>query len=86
LKDCLTFNIKKALQARGGFNEVLSRGADKRQIEIEIQFRLSIASVERLVTYHLTIVEKNRQPVVKREILRYKRGSYGSPFHFSISL
>ncbi len=82
LKDCLTYNIKKALQGRGGFNEVLSRGADKRQIEIEIQFRLDIAGTERLVTYHLSIEEKDRQPVVKREILRYKRGAHGSPYHF----
>jgi len=82
LKDCLTYNIKKALQGRGGFNEVLSRGTETRQIEIEIQFRMEIAGTERLVTYHLTIEEKNRQPVVKREILRYKRGAYGSPYHF----
>lgn len=82
LKDCLTYNIKKALQGRGGFNEVLSRDAETRQIEIEIQFRLEIAGVERLVTYHLCIEEENRQPVVKREILRYKRGAYGSPYHF----
>ena len=82
LKDCLTYNIKKALQGRGGFNEVLSRGAETRQIEIEIQFRLDIAGTERLVTYHLCIEEKDLQPVVTREILRYKRGAYGSPYHF----
>jgi len=82
LKDCLTYNIKKALQGRGGFNEVLSRDAETRQIEIEVQFRLNISDTERLVTYHLCIEEKDRQPVVKREILRYKRGVYGSPYHF----
>lgn len=82
LKDCLTYNIKKALQGRGGFNEVLSRGAETPQIVIEIQFRLDIAGTERLVTYHLCIEEKDRKPVVKREILRYKRGAYGSPYHF----
>ncbi|MCF6355471.1 MAG: AAA family ATPase [Candidatus Polarisedimenticolaceae bacterium] len=82
LKDCLTYNIRKALQGRGGFNEVLSRGAEVRQIEIEIQFRLDIAGTERLVTYQLCIGESNGQPVVKREILRYKRGAYGSPYHF----
>ena len=82
LKDCLTYNIRKALQGRGGFGEVLSRGAEARQIEIEIQFRQEIAGTERLVTYHLCIEEIDRQPVVKREILRYKRGAYGSPYHF----
>ncbi len=26
LKDCLTYNVTKALQARGGYEEVISRG------------------------------------------------------------
>lgn len=82
LKDCLTYNIKKALQGRGGFSEVLSRGAEDRELEIEVQFRQEIAGAERLVTYHLCIEERDRQPVVKREVLRYKRGAYGSPYHF----
>lgn len=83
LKDCLTFNVKQALQVRGGFREVLSRGvADRESIELEIKFRMDIANVERLVTYLIEIGLENRQVVVRREVLRYKRGRYGSPYHF----
>jgi predicted ATPase len=43
---------------------------------------MNILGTERLVTYLLTIGQENNRPVVKREILRYKRGEYGSPYHF----
>lgn len=83
LKDCLTFNVNRALQGRGGFREVLSRGAkDTETIELEIKFRMEIAGIERLVTYLIEIGMDNKQLVVQREILRYKRGRYGSPYHF----
>ena len=83
LKDCLTFNVRQALQSRGGFREVLARGAPKGEcIELEIKFRLDIADVDRLVTYWLIIGEEKNRPVVVREVLRYKRGRHGSPFHF----
>lgn len=83
LKDCLTFNVRQALQARGGFQEVVSRHVNPDEsIEIELCFRMEIAGVERLVTYLLRIGLDERKPVVRREVLRYKRGRYGSPFHF----
>lgn len=83
LKDCLIHNVRTALQGRGGFREMLSRGVDLAEgIEIEIKFRLEIAGVERLVTYFVHIGEGNGRPVVLHEVLRYKRGRYGSPFHF----
>ncbi|QJR23030.1 hypothetical protein BREVNS_2280 [Brevinematales bacterium NS] len=86
LKDCLTYNVTKALQARGGYEEVISRGKknnkEKSNIVIELQYRMEITGKERLVTYHLEIGLVNNKPCVKREILRYKRGAYGSPFHF----
>lgn len=81
LKDALTNNVRRALQARGGFNEVVSRGHESEDIIIELKYRIPIAGVERLVTYHLCIGNPD-QPTVKREILRYKRGAYGSPYHF----
>ncbi len=81
LSDALNNNIRTALQKRGGFREVMSRG-ESGSIEIEIQFRLEIAHVPRLVTYHLEIGESGGRPYVAREILRYKRGRYGSPYHF----
>ncbi|MDM7483508.1 MAG: AAA family ATPase [Halomonas sp.] len=83
LKDCLTFNVKQALQVRGGFKEVLSRGIDSNEsIELEIKFRMDIAGVERLISYLIEIGMENRQVTVRREVLRYKRGRYGSPYHF----
>lgn len=35
-----------------------------------------------MVTYLLEIGEEGGRPFVNREILRYKRGRYGSPYHF----
>lgn len=81
LSDALKNNVKQALNKRGGFKEVISRGQTG-LIEIELQFRIKIVNKERLVTYHLAIGEENGQPFIEREILRYKRGSYGSPYHF----
>ena len=83
LKDCLSYNVKTAFQSRGGFHEVVSRGYENQSIEIEIQFRTLINKADRLVTYLLEIaLDEFKRPVVEREILRYKRGAYGSPFHF----
>lgn len=85
LKNCLAKNVRSALNIEGGRNglrEVLSRGSLE-DLEIEIQFRLEIAGVKRLVTYRLVIGDHPQKGViVKREILRYKRGRHGSPFHF----
>ena len=82
LKDCLTYNVTRALQARGGFQEVVSRGHEQETIELEIQYRLPLTGTERLVTYLVEIGLQNKRPAVLREVLRYKRGAYGSPFHF----
>lgn len=82
LKDCLTYNVSRALQSRGGFKEVISRETDVKIVSIELQFRLEITGSERLVTYLLEISEKDSKPRVNREVLRYKRGSSGKPFHF----
>ena len=86
LKNCLAKNVRVALNIEGGRNglkEVLSRGHEKEDLEIEIQFRLNIAGTNRLVTYRLEIGEtEDKETIVKREILRYKRGRHGSPFHF----
>lgn len=82
LKDCLTYNVTRALQARGGFQEVVSRGHEQETIELEIQYRLPLTGTERLVTYLVEIGLQNKRPAVIREVLRYKRGAHGSPFHF----
>ena len=86
LKNCLAKNVRSALNIEGGRNglrEVLSRGHEKEDLEIEIQFHLDISGTQRLVTYQLIVGEDpQRGVIVKREILRYKRGAHGSPFHF----
>jgi predicted ATPase len=87
LKECLSSNVRVALQREGGllgFKEVISRGLEqeKEVIAIEIKFRMEIAGRQRLVTYRLEIGQHSGKPIVRREILRYKRGRHGSPFHF----
>jgi predicted ATPase len=84
LHDCLKGNVRQALDKRGRFAEVLSRGCDpaKDLIQIELQYRMEISGVERLVTYSLEIGESSGAAVVVKELLRYKRGRYGSPYHF----
>ena len=82
LKDCLTFNVGSAIQSRGGYQELVSRGHDQENILIELKFRMEISAVQRLVTYHLEISNRDKKPAIAREILRYKRGGAGSPFHF----
>ena len=82
LQDCLAGNVTKALQKRGGFKEVVSRNHEHENIVIELQYRTEINNVDRLVTYILEIRCENNRPIVHREILRYKRGVSGSPFHF----
>jgi len=82
LRDSLKNNIRQALQIRGGFNEVITRGKEQEDIEVELKFRMNILDKERLVTYILVVGKDIGRPVVKREILRYKRGEYGSPYHF----
>jgi predicted ATPase len=83
LKDALSMNVTKALSKRGGFKEVASRGHAAEPIELTLQFRMEITGRERLVTYVLRIaLDSGNRPYVEREVLRYKRASYGAPFHF----
>jgi predicted ATPase len=81
LRDSLQDNVKVALQKRGGFKEVVTRG-ETGSIEIEIKFREDVGKTSPLVTYSLTISLENHQPVVEREILKYRRGQKGKPWHF----
>ena len=83
LKDALAMNVGKAVSKRGGYKELASRGFADQPIEITLQFRLEITGYERLVTYILKIEpDATGRAVVAREVLRYKRGASGKPFHF----
>ena len=80
LREALTYNVKQALAKRGGFKEVVSRGTTG-PIEIELKFR-DLEATSSKVTYLLVIdLVKNRQ-VVKREVLKYRRGRNGGLRHF----
>ena len=83
LKDALSGNISKAVATRGGLRELTSRGGANEPIELTMQFRLEITGYQRLVTYMLKIeADPQGRPVIAREVLRYKRGRSGKPFHF----
>ena len=82
LRDALTTNVNTALMKLGGsrgFQEVRSRNS-KGPIEIELKFREKPDSP--LITYYLQIGEKKGKALVEREVLKYRRGSSGQPWHF----
>ena len=82
LREAMTSNVTTALAKLGGnrgFKEVRSRKS-KGPIEIEIKFRPQ--PEKQLVTYTLEISEQGGKVVVEREVLSYRRGSSGKPWHF----
>jgi predicted ATPase len=85
LRDAMTTNVTAALGRLGGsrgFQEVRSRGTQG-PIEIELKIRADIGGPkQKLITYSLTISEDSGRPVVEREVLKYRRGSGGQPWHF----
>lgn len=78
LKESLTQNVAQAVARRGGFKELVSRNATG-PISILVKFR---ESGGKLATYHLEIAHASGKIVVHREVLRFRRGSYGQPWHF----
>jgi len=82
LKDAFTSNVNTALMKLGGsrgFTEVRSRNSTG-PIEIEIKFREKADSP--IITYFLQINEIDGKIIVEREILKYRRGQKGQPWHF----
>lgn len=78
LHDCLNSNVKAALAKRGGFKEVLSRDQTG-DIEFTVKFRP--AENEPLITYEIAIgLDEKNKAVVKKEVLRFRRGQKGSPW------
>lgn len=72
LKDSLVFTVRHALQRRGGFREVLSRGGSVEEgIEIELGLRHRMNGADRRLSYLLHIGEQQERAVVLRELLRY---------------
>jgi predicted ATPase len=78
LKESLTQNVASAVVRRGGYRELVSRG-ESGPIEILVKFR---ESGGRLATYQLEVAEDGGRPVVHREVLKFRRGQSGQPWHF----
>lgn len=78
LKDALTQNVAKAVARRGGFKELVSRG-EEGPISIGIKFR---ETGGRLATYELAVATEGGSVVVDREVLKFRRGQRGQPWHF----
>ena len=82
LRDAMNTNVNVAFSKLGGsrgIKEVRSR-ASKGPIEIELKFRVTPEGP--LTTYYVKIIEKQGKALVDREILKYRRGSSGQPWHF----
>ena len=83
LRDAMTTNVTTALARLGGsrgFDEVRSRNCDG-PIEIELKFRESNKRPQ-LVTYELHLNQREGRAIVQREVLKYRRGASGKPWHF----
>jgi predicted ATPase len=85
LRDAMASNVAAALGRLGGsrgLHEVRSRGSEG-PIEIELKIRADVGTgPAKLITYELHIDEEAGRPVVAREVLKYRRGSAGKPWHF----
>lgn len=84
LSDALKGNVKTAMNKRGGYKEVYSRNGEG-DIELEIKFRNpSIEGKKQpLITYELSVaLNDQKQPIVSKEILSYRRGQTGRPYRF----
>lgn len=78
LQDSLEHSVGKAVARRGSMRELRSRG-QRGPIRIEIKFR---ESGGRLATYELAFDELDGKVVIEREVLKYRRGQKGCPWHF----
>lgn len=85
LRDAMSSNVSAALGRLGGsrgIGEVRSRGC-KGPIEIELKIRADVGTGQpKLITYELVIDEVDGRTLVRREVLKYRRGSAGRPWHF----
>ncbi len=79
LAECFEAGLRRAWDRRGRSRELKTRGA-KDAVTIEIKYRERPKTP--LITYHLAVDEPAGAPVVVRESLSWKRGSYGAPFRF----
>lgn len=85
LSDCFSEGLRRAIDKRGKFSDLRSRDSTG-PIKFEVGYREGIAAdgsgKPKLITYALMIDEIAGRPVVVSEWMRWKRQSYGAPFHF----
>lgn len=79
LAESLQSGLRSAWDRRGRLRELRSRESDG-PISIELKYREGSSTP--LITYRLEIDELAGRPIVSRETLSWKRGSYGRPFSF----
>lgn len=79
LSECFQGGLRSAWDRRGRGKELKTRGIDG-PVVIEIKYRERPNTP--LITYHLSIDEGDKGPVVAEEWLAWKRGSHGQPFRF----
>jgi predicted ATPase len=86
LSECFTLGVRKAVDRRGRFRELRTRGADG-PIVFELKYRerpyVKKNPRTRLITYHLAIEQEGTEaPQIREEWLGWTRGSSGRPFRF----
>ncbi|BAP55407.1 hypothetical protein THII_1110 [Thioploca ingrica] len=85
LAACLKENVTVAVNREGGFKEVITRGCDSQKdlLEFEIKFRnFEQGEKSPLITYELKIGFNRGRTFVEKEVLKYRRGRSGKPWHF----
>ncbi|WP_372612585.1 AAA family ATPase [Halomonas sp.] len=78
LSECVETGLRRAWDKRGRAKELKTRGSEG-PVTIEIKYREPDYP---LITYHLSVDERDGGPVVVEEWLQWKRGSHGRPFRF----
>jgi len=79
LSECFSTGLRKAWDRRGRFKELRSRGVEG-PIEFELRYRER--KDDPIITYHLSVDETSRGPIVAAEWLQWRRGASGKPFRF----
>ncbi|MDQ7040523.1 MAG: AAA family ATPase [Rhodothermus sp.] len=78
LSECFELGLRRAWDKRGRARELKTRDS-KGPITIEIKYKEPGYPV---ITYHLSVDEKEGKPVVIEEWLQWRRGQRGRPFRF----
>lgn len=84
LSECFTDGLRKALDRRGRFKELRTRGEDG-PISFVIKYKENSPLRKKtnpVITYKLTINEGDDGPFIEEESVAWRRGSRGKPFNF----